>query len=193
MTTEKDKALEHAEANACGWLETIREHVACLEADRDRLEELRDERQAIVDYVEETAEADAKANNAQANEQLKEWDEENAEELADLEKAVTLEGEECDEDTIRQRIEESPLSVEVRSDWHTPGSQDETSKPAEYCILLSTGGPALRIIGELDQYCQPSSARLEYQDWFTPWTEKITTGDDHAALLRWAQVFYFGD
>lgn len=182
--SESQKALEHAEANACGWLETIKEHIACLEADRDRLQELRDERDSWL--------ANDGGDEDEQNRTIEDWKKEfsdDAEELADLEKAVTVEGEELDEDSIRQRIEESPLSVEVRTDWYQPG---QSAEPGEYCILLSTGGPALRIIGDLDQG-QPVSARLEYQDWFTPWTEKITTGDDHAALLRWAQVFYFGE
>lgn len=38
-------------------------------------------------------------------------------------------------------------------------------------VLLSTGGPALRIIGGLDEYGQPNEPRLQWQDWGTPWTD----------------------
>jgi hypothetical protein len=55
---------------------------------------------------------------------------------------------------------------------------------------LTTGGPAVRIIGELDGG-EVESARLEVQDWGTPWTEHCTTGDDNEALLSYARCFYF--
>ena len=96
-------------------------------------------------------------------------------------------GEERDE--ARQAIEEDALSVEVRSDWHEIGGD---SDPDEYCILLCTGGPAVRIIGRLDQYSEPESARLQYQDWYTPWQELILSSEDYATLLTYAQCFYFG-
>lgn len=71
------------------------------------------------------------------------------------------------QDDARQVITEDALSVQVRSDWHNPGEDSEAS---EFMILLCTGGPAVRIIGELSEYKEPESARLEYQDWGTPWT-----------------------
>ena len=93
-----------------------------------------------------------------------------------------------DEDEARQAISEDPLSVQVRSGW---ANSLEEFEAEEYEILLCTGGPACRIIGELDR-SEPDSARLQYQDWFTPWTEYITTGEDHEALLTYARQFYFG-
>ena len=95
-----------------------------------------------------------------------------------------------DEDQAREAIEEDALSVEVRSDWHTPG-QDEG--PAEYNILLCTGGPACRIRGELDEWGQPKSAKLQYQDWSTPWENyRGLTDEEFDALLTYAQQFYWG-
>ena len=93
-----------------------------------------------------------------------------------------------DEDAARQRIEEGPLSVEVRTGWHSPGDE-EGAKPEEYNILLGTGGPASRIIGDLDEDGHPISAHYEYQDWFKPWTRARLRGDDEDVLLRWASVF----
>ena len=95
-----------------------------------------------------------------------------------------------DEDRARRHIEESPLSVEVRSGWYSPGG--EPGAPEEYVILLGTGGPAARIRGELSEYGEPTSAVFEYQDWFKPWTEARLTDEEEATLLAWAQVFYFG-
>ena len=96
-----------------------------------------------------------------------------------------------DEEQARQAIEEGPLSVEVRSGWHDPG-RDRI--PTEYMILLCTGGPAVRIVGELNQYQEPETARIEYQDWFTPWEayDGTSSGEDNA-LLTYARQFYFGE
>ena len=110
-----------------------------------------------------------------------------------------------DSDAALEAITESPLSVEVRSGWTTSGTTN--FKMTEYQILLTTGGPALRIIGELDQYGEPETARLEYQDWGTPWTEYVPLTDKapptlHSetyrdvaaldALLAYARSFYYG-
>ena len=96
-----------------------------------------------------------------------------------------------DEDEARQALDEDPLSVEVRSDWHTPGGDSEET---EYTILLCTGGPAVRIIGDLGPHNEPDSAKIEYQDWFTPWVEYTdSTTDEDNALLTYARHFYFGE
>jgi hypothetical protein len=95
-------------------------------------------------------------------------------------------------DEIRQRIEEGPLSVTVRGSWHTPGDP-EGNNPVEYEILLSTGGPALRIYGELDEFKQPESFHLQWQDWFKPWTECDITDEEREALGEYAACFYFGE
>ena len=92
-------------------------------------------------------------------------------------------------DDARQAIEEDALSVLVRSDWHMPGSGD--TEPAEYELLLGTGRPAIRIIGELDQYCEPRTAKLEVQDWWKPWTEYSEPGAEDL-LLYYAQQFLYG-
>ncbi len=94
------------------------------------------------------------------------------------------------EDEARQSIEEDPVGIQVRSGWHTPGEEEA---PAEYEILLCTGGPAVRITGELSQHQEPETAQIEYQDWFTPWARYGDTSDEEdEALLTYAQQFYFG-
>lgn len=100
--------------------------------------------------------------------------------------------EEAREDAERE-IQESILSVEVRSPWYTIGADEEAKKPGDFKILLSTGGPALRIVGELSQYGGPESASLEYQDWGIPWTPFQTTLAEDQILVRWCSVFYFGE
>lgn len=175
MATEQQ--LDHAKQNAEAGLASILAMVAALECDYDRMQELKDERDS---YTPTWSLTEVSMTWAEAFP-------DEAEELKELEEAA---GDCQDEDDARQRIDEDPLSIEIRSGWYTPGSDPE---PAEYCILLTTGGPALRLIGELDEYNEPSSARLEYQDWFTPWTELVTTGQDNDQLLTYARQFYYGE
>lgn len=92
-------------------------------------------------------------------------------------------------DNIRERIEEMPLSVLVRSAWHTPGAGDD--EPGEYELLLSTGGPALRITGELNAFEQVETAELQCQDWFTPW--RSVEGQDQDTLREFANFFWYGE
>jgi hypothetical protein len=80
-----------------------------------------------------------------------------------------------DEDDARQAISEDPLSAEVVK---------------EYRILLCTGGPACQIVGELNEYGEPETARLQHQDWFTPWQDHYC---DEDILLDYARNFYFGE
>jgi hypothetical protein len=92
-------------------------------------------------------------------------------------------------DKARMKIEEDPLSVQVRSDWHSPGEKTEAT---EYMILLCTGGPSVRIVGDLGEYDEPETARIEYQDWFTPWEDMPLTSEEEKDVLIYAQSFYYG-
>lgn len=94
-------------------------------------------------------------------------------------------------EATRREIEESVLSVQVREGWRMPGGRvEKENQPEEYEILLSTGGPALRIIGQLDPHCQPSTAEMQMQDWGVPWTRYPLPEDK---LLAFASVFWFGE
>jgi hypothetical protein len=189
----------HALDNASGWMTSIIEYVAAAGLDYDRLEELREEKAALVDYLGDCEEAykfhdsdNTKStpewdNLKDARKALADWEEENAEELEQLEVEA---GDNTDAEQARERLTESILDLQVRSDWHAPG---EESEPTDFAILLSTGGPALRIRGELGRYNQPERAWLEYQDWGTPWTEYYGENLDTDALLAFAAYFYFGE
>jgi hypothetical protein len=98
-------------------------------------------------------------------------------------------------DDARETIEQDALSVEVRTGWYSPHSRDADKAPAEYTILLCTGGPAVRIRGELSEHCEPESAFIEYQDWFTGWTRWHPGNSDNveSILLAYSAVFYFGE
>ena len=92
---------------------------------------------------------------------------------------------------IPDRMQEGALSVEVRGGWHTPGS--DSDGPEEFQVMVSTGGPAFRIIGELDQHCQPSNVRAEHQDWGTPWIEVELSNEEQEAVDWFAGLFYYGE
>ena len=91
----------------------------------------------------------------------------------------------------QQTIREDALSVEVRSGWVTPGSDE--MKAEEFCILLCTGGPAVRLVGELDEHNEPRRVWVEYQDWGTPWTHYVGAAPYTDKLLAYCQQFYFGE
>jgi len=99
-------------------------------------------------------------------------------------------------DDAQEAIQEAPLSVEVRSGWYSPGAELEA---VEYQILLSYGGPSLRITGQLGAHGEAGTAHMEYQDWGTPWTRYHPAHgeplfDSHNAdVLTFAQQFYFAE
>ena len=178
MTT-KDRELADIGKSAYA---SIAEMVAALNCDYDRLEELRDERADL----EAEAIDDTNAEQAEARRLLAAWDEENGEEFKELQDAA---GECADQDDARQRIEEDALSVQVRGAWRNVGTKDD-DEADEFEILLTTGGPAVRIRGELDRGV-PCRAWLEVQDWGTPWTQYFDADED--VLLAYSTVFYFDE
>jgi hypothetical protein len=95
-----------------------------------------------------------------------------------------------DEDEAREAITNDALSVQVRGEWHTPGAVDG-AEPYAYKILLCWGGPSVQIVGTLDDHNQPDSARLQHQDWFTPWIDYPLTDEEEQTLIKYAQQFYF--
>ncbi len=123
----KEESLKDIGASAAA---SIVEMVAALECDYDRLEELREEKQRLLDAEEG------------------DLPEDNAEEFAELEAEA---GECTSREEAEQRIQEDALSVQVRTGWYEPTANHlEQQSAEEFEILLSTGGPASRICGELD-------------------------------------------
>lgn len=109
-------------------------------------------------------------------------------------KAGESEDNDAQDEAIR-RIEENVLSLEVRDGWHPAGS--ESRGPEEFQILLCAGGPAVRIIGDLNRHGEPETAVLQYQDWGTPWEEYILDIDSKDGtpelddLLDYCRTFCF--
>ena len=131
-----------------------------------------------------TTEKDTKRSEQQAKAQLDSI----TEMVAGLDQAISRDDETAREEAVT-RIEEDALEVAIRTDWHIPG---ETGDEAEYKVLLCTGGPAVRIVGELDEHRDPTNATLEHQDWGTPWTPYPLTSDEEDTVLKYCRVFYFG-
>ena len=90
-------------------------------------------------------------------------------------------------EAIEEQSRANPLSVLVSSGWSAPGELE----PDEFMLLLSTGGPALRIVGELDCDNEPMRVCMQHQDWGTPWTEWLDV--DREALRWFAGLFWYGD
>ena len=84
-------------------------------------------------------------------------------------------------------MQNAALELKVSGSW-VPGC---TPTAESYMILLSTGGPALRLVGDLNEYQEPVTARLEWQDWGTPWTPYHDANESD--LLIFASQFYFGE
>ena len=97
---------------------------------------------------------------------------------------------ECtDEAEARQAVYDSPLSVEVRAEWHAQGERNVP--PNEFQILLCTSGPAVRILGEFCDGGVPCDAHLEYSDWGTPCTDYHDRSSEDT-LLEYAAFFFEG-
>ena len=92
-----------------------------------------------------------------------------------------------------------PLELLVRGPregWTVPGAPppEDWATPAEFQILLCTGGPAVRLTGRLDwQSCTPYLVQLEYQSWWTPWTVYPLSSEEVAVLLEFSQLFFWGE
>lgn len=190
MTDATNNAQDQAAAQYTG----ICSMLDAVAVDYDRLQELKDEREELGEALAEAETALAEACRSQASSThsqnlmneaaaaLSDWLDSNGDEMDEL---STEAGDYDDEDDARQRISEDPLEVTVRSGWVSVGEDMEAD---EFQILLCTGGPAVRILGELDQHGYPCRAWMEYQDWGTPWTQYF--GAEQPRLVAYASHFF---
>ena len=91
------------------------------------------------------------------------------------------------EEEAQEAIQEDALSVEIRSDWRSPG---ENMTASEFRIVLCTGGPHVEIVGDLDHYKQPCSVRILYKDWGDSGS---IYGFDASIVERYCAQFFFGE
>lgn len=188
MTTQDDREqdrYEHAYQNTKGWVASMVEMVAKL-----------DETEAAKLYVSKLTEEQLRDLLVEAGclDETVSYAASDLQELLRDEietggvKADDLPGFEFDSEDAREEIQQSPLSLHVRSGWSSPGDE---MKAEEFELLLSTGGPALRIRGELNKHGEPDRARLEMQDWGVPWRQYFDV--DQSILLEFCRQFYFGE
>ena len=95
-------------------------------------------------------------------------------------------------DIIRDKCQEAAAGgTSVRSGWTANANNLEAE---HFRIDLAGGGPAVRIIGDLDRFKQPCNPVLQYQDWGTPWTEFRLMNDIERNAAQWfCSNFYWGD
>jgi len=89
------------------------------------------------------------------------------------------------EDAINE-IMDGPLEITYRTGWlnHSEVCDGiDKGNIEECCILLCTGGPAVRILCDVSEGTL-SRPRVQYQDWGTPWTELLSLTDEQRAALN---------
>jgi hypothetical protein len=162
---------------------SIREMVDALECDYDRLTDLRDERDSY-----EPSDGEERLTQTECATNAEQWAFDNSEEAEELAALEADAGECTDREDAEQRIHDDPMSLEYRSGWC---ASKEEMEPEEFVLLLTTGGPAVRIIGEVSDG-EPDRPRLQTQDWGTSWTDYFG-GEDHSddceALLTYCRCF----
>ena len=175
-----------------------------LAAETDKLANAKAQGQAQFDSIREMVEALQEARG--------EGDGQDRESYSDVQDRDSYTVDESAVEEAERAIHGDPLSVEVRGPWvpadrYHPQSND-LDTPAEYRILLCAGGPAVQIVGELSEHGEPETARMQVQDWFTPWTDflpndfqSVYAADEsqtrrervEGVLLAYARCFYFGE
>ena len=87
------------------------------------------------------------------------------------------------QEEIRIELGESLLSVDQMT--HGVYADGDT-----WQVLLTTGGPAARVVITTDADGDPIQAVFEFQDWFEPWT--AAPEQDGDLLIKWAgSVAYY--
>jgi hypothetical protein len=93
-------------------------------------------------------------------------------------------------ESIVDELREQPASIQVKSGWHDSPSD---FKAEQFKIELSGGGPATRIIGELDNHGEVWSVKPQHQHWGVPWTD-LDIDKEQATAVKWfASLFYYGE
>lgn len=194
--TDADYGKQQAQAQ----YESVAAMVAAADLDWERLEELREERGNLPDdyaldpvvggfiWKCEAKEVGSDRFDTEEGATHAAWAHANPHEAEEFGELEQIASDYDSADDARERIQDDPLSVEVRSGWASPG---DTLVAEEFCILLCTGGPAVRIRGELDMNTEPTRAWIEYQDWGTPWTQYF--GAEQETLLAYCRHFHFGE
>jgi hypothetical protein len=126
---------------------------------------------------------------ATANPELRSYQEAQAQ-LDEIQRLSNLLDADPDNDDLQEELRGLALCQDVRTDWQSIGQDLE---PTQYRLLLCTGGPAVQVVGDLDEAGDPCTARLQRQDWLTPWEDVTLTEPEEEMLIWFAQSFYWGN
>ena len=114
-------------------------------------------------------------------------DEDDAACIADMAEVLASEGISGDtfddlRESLEQRINEWPLSLTIRGE--KDGRADEWNATG-FELLLTTGGPGARLVADIDEDGTVKDAKVEWQDWFKPWTalEDVEMSSDILDML----------
>lgn len=111
-----------------------------------------------------------------------------AEAMGDEDKVLHIREDECPK---------FPLGLSVRDGWRAPGENSEGAE--EFLILLSSGGPNVRIMGRLNAHGEVEVEGANFPvmegSWYSAWTETPGQRQDAASeAIGWfCQQFYFPD
>lgn len=118
--------------------------------------------------------------NLQGPDGLHYWIELNSEDAAELADLEEQAGEYADRDEAQNAIYETPLSVEVRSGWHSVG--EDAGDPEEFRIVLCTGGPHVELTGDIG-----GTVRVAFKDWGES-GEYYPDADERGALEQFVSM-----
>lgn len=176
-TKTENRAEEQARAQVASIVGMVR----ALDVDYDRLQELREEKESF----RKERMHDSGCNEACAD---YEWSEQNPNAAAELAELESTAGDCTSEDEARERIQEDPISIEVRSGWTSNAADFE---PEEFRIVLCTGGPHVELVGDLSRGA-PSRVRVLYRDWGTS-GEYFPDVYERLAIEAYCEQFYFDE
>jgi hypothetical protein len=84
-------------------------------------------------------------------------------------------------DQFNREDEDSPWPLSVTQLTHSLRGH------CTWEILIATGGPAARLLVEIDSDSVIQQATFEYQDWFRPWY--APPSQDHNFLMEWSSLW----
>ena|SRR5690606_20552527 len=89
---------------------------------------------------------------------------------------------------VEQAIQETPISVEVRSGWT---SSFHSFEAEEFRIVLCTGGPHVEIQGDIGLHGEPRDVKVIYADWAEKGEYSLSV-EEREAVTEFCEQFYFG-
>lgn len=180
MSMTNQTETHYVEQQAQAQVAAIVAAMTAYNCDYDRIEELVEERAT---WLEENPGRFLHTNDPRDGGR---WYLANPDEAEELDELRLQAGEYKSQEDAEEAINETPLSIEVRSAWTTLDEGKLT--PAEYRIVLCTGGPHVELVGQLDSHNEPVTVRVLYSDWGC---HGQLFDFDHDPLLEFARFFQY--